>query len=322
MRSSAGRSIGLLAATALVGAPGCQTAGGRFLSLIGLQKEPLALAVLVEPGPAGAVQSLNPFTPYAGLQGALRDALGRPISVDLCFPFQGEGGLHSGWYDLAVVTPAQFARLESRERLPVLAVALDEQGRAAQPALLIVPAASPTRGIADLRGKVVAFGPAEDSRTHHAALQLLERAGLARTDLQLSPVPLPGSLKHFPNMRAVAQSVLAGSSDAGFITQAAWDALPERDARPGEPARAALRVLAATAALPDRLVVGSPKLDAPTADQVRAALLAVGRTRPEAVAPLGSAGFVEPEPELLAACRALAVGAAGPADKPGTPPGP
>jgi ABC-type phosphate/phosphonate transport system substrate-binding protein len=177
--------------------------------------------------------------------------------------------------------------------------------------VLIVAAGSTLQHVTDLRGQVVAFGPPDDSLTHHAALQLLQAAGLAPTDLALEALPVPGSLKHFPNTRATAQSVINGSSQAGFVPEADWAALPAQDAREGEPARGKLRVIAETTALPARLIVASVKMDDATAQRVREALVSMGARRPAALEPLEIAGYTTPGADVLAACRALQVAKPG-----------
>lgn len=283
---------------------GCQTAGLRFLSLVGLKKEPLAMALVVDQ-PTEAVGLLNPFTPYQPLQKAMGESLRRPIAVDLCMAFQVETGLKSGWHDLAVVSPAQYARLTQPEVFRTIVCSVDGRHRMSRPALLVVPADSDVRSAADLRGKVVAFGPAEDSRTHYAALKLLHEAGLRKQDLALDVLPIPGSLKHFPHMRAVALAVINGSATAGFIDEAAWEEFPEEDAAENTPARSKLRVIDRTKAVPDRIILASPTLDEATIGAIRTFLLQVGEKQPEVLSNLTAKAYAVPGEHTLAACREL-----------------
>jgi ABC-type phosphate/phosphonate transport system substrate-binding protein len=288
----------------LAAAAGCQTARSLLLSVIGVEKKPLAVALVMDVKPEAALAVLNPFPRYAALQQALAQELGRPVAVDPCFAFQAQRELETGWYHVAVVTPVQYARLPEPLTANVLVVPVDAQGRTARAAVLVVRADSSVRAAADLRGQSVAFGPEDDSRTHHAALQLLREAGLARTDLALEVLPVPGSLKHLPTAQSVLQAVIRGSAAAGFVDEAAWEELPDTGG-PDEPARDMLRIVGRTAALPDRLFVASPQLDEATADAVREALLRVGTQRPDALSPLGISGYAVPDAELLRACRAL-----------------
>ena len=300
---------------AVLGAAGCQTTGSYLLSTIGLKEKPLGVALVLEQNPGAAAAALNPFPRYTGLQRALSEDLNRPVAVDPCFQFQAQHGLNSGWYSAAVMTAAQYAALPSDVAWPVLAVPVDLQGRAAREAVLIVRARSDVQAVADLRGRIVAFGPRGDPRTHHAALQCLRQAGLKKTDLQLELLPVPLSLKHMPDARSVAQTVMNDSSAAGFIDIAAWEQLPEHQEADDQPARDQFRVIARTAALPGRLVVASPQLDQATTDRVRRALLAMSAAHPEALKALEIAGYRTPDAELLTACRELIVEPASEAPK-------
>ncbi len=288
-----------------VGLTGCQTAGLRMLRVIGLSEDPLAIALIVEQRPEEALKALNPFQRYTVLQRTLSADVDRPVSIEPCFVFQSRVGLDSGWYQLAVATPAQYAELAETLDLRVLAAPVDDKGEMLSRAVMIVRADSPIEEVAQLRGQAVAFGPVDSTLTHHAALQLIRSAGLKRTDLALDAVPVPGSLRHMPHPRAVAQAVANGSAAAGFITEADWQALPETDPRENEPARDDLRVVAHTLALPKCLLVASPKLDEPTVMEVREFLLAVGRDHPEAVAPLDIQGYEAVGKDVLSRCRQL-----------------
>jgi len=276
----------------------------RLLHVIGLAEKPLVVSLVLERSPdeSNPPPLLNPFEPYGELFKALGQAAGSKVIGDLCFPFQLEPNLGLGICHLAIVSPLQYAQITHREPFEVLAVAADEKDRAARSALLVVAASSPIQTVEELRGRKVAFGPLADARTHHAGLMLLAEHGLSATDLSLELLPLPGSLKHFPHMRGVAQSVINGSSDAGLIDVAAWERFPESDARPDEPVRDKLRVLAATVPLPDALILRSPTLDDATAGKVRQFLLSAASTAPDALRPLHLGGYHAPTPELLDTC--------------------
>lgn len=305
MRWNATQLTLFVAGLSLAGTAGCQSTGARFLSLIGVQEKPLVVA-LVADRTKGPLAIVNPFGPYEALQAVLREELDCPVPLDLCYPLQLESSLGSGICHLAVVSTGQYAGLPNRERFMVVAVPVDEQGRVARPALLVVAARSAIESVEDLRGKTVAFGPAYDARTHQAGLELLARHGLKKTDLSLELLPLAGALKHMPNMRAVAQTVINASSDAGFIDEAAWEALPEKSADGEEPARDRLRVVARTLAVPDRLILASPTLAEATVEKVRAALMLVERDHPDALTALHISGYRPPSDELLAVCGRLA----------------
>jgi phosphonate transport system substrate-binding protein len=300
--------LGLLASQS-----GCQSGatGASVLSLIGLSEKPLVVALIVEPG------VLNPFAPHEELRKAMSKAIKRPVRLDLCLPIQLEPNLQLGFYDFACVTPACYVEMSQRVRFDVIAAAADQAGRVARSAVLVVAADSEIEDVTDLRGKTVAFGPRDDARTHHAGLLLLRENGIAKADLSLEVLPLPGSLKHFAKSRDVAQSVINASSDAGFLDEAAFDAMPQTSSIDSEPARDRLRVIARTIPVPTKLVIRSPKAKADLVSKVTDFLLTADEKHPNALRPLLLSGYQAPSEQMLAACKDLSIkpSAAAPAEK-------
>lgn len=306
----AARLVPVLLLAALPGCQPAQTVGVSVLNLIGLAEKPLVVLHAAEPSgpPAGPLEALDPFAPFARFNAALGAAVKRTVVPDLCFSFQIEPNLTLGIGHIAIVSPLQYGRLKDRDKFSVLAVTIDMHGRTQRPALLVVAAGSPLQSPADLRGKTVAFGSSRDARRHTAALALLREHGLTPADLSLELFPVPGSLKMFPKSRDVAQSVLNASSDAGFVDEEDWDQFPQHDDRPDEPSRDRLRVIGRTLAVAERLILRAPPpaLDDATAGAIRDFLLSADRVAPEALKPLRWSGFREPTPELLAECVRLA----------------
>lgn len=295
------RIVWLAACAALAG--GCAP-GQRVLSALGVGRPPLVVAHVIDDPAAAVVGQVNPFPDYEKLRAALSKDLGRPVSVDVCLPFQAESGLDNGWYALAFITPHQWSQFGNRTREP-LAVRLDAAGRETHSALLIVKSDAAARSAADLRQKVIAFGPANDSRTHIAALQALEARGLKRGDWTLDLLPVPGSLKHIADARAAGQALQLGLADAAFVDELEFAGLPATAPTGDAIAQTKFRVLDRTAALPTRLVLRSPKLADAEAALVREALLAAAERHPAALQALRSAGFRAPSSATVAACAAL-----------------
>lgn len=279
---------------ALAALCGCQTATYGILNLIGLSRKPLVVLHVVKPlAPkvAEITRVINPFEPYRELRAALSDELDREVVPDICFNFQLGPNLALGAAQLAIVSPSDYAALGNREKFRVLAVPVDEQGRAQRNGLLVVPIESTIQSVEDLVGKTVAFGPEGNARTHHAALALLREHGVQRQQLSLELLPIPGSLKHMPNDRGVAQSVINGSSAAGFIDLRAWEQFPETSDDESLPMRSKLRVVAETAPVPDRLIIASPTLDAALTERITQFFVAAGTKHPNALKPLNCSGF-------------------------------
>jgi ABC-type phosphate/phosphonate transport system substrate-binding protein len=302
MHHQMSRAVLLLMVGVLVFQAGCQSgaAGASFLSLFGLSQKPVVMALVVERG------VLDPFKPHEKLRQAMSEAIKRPVRLDLCLPIQLEPNLNLGFYQFACITPGCYIEMNNRERFEVIAVAADEAGRVTRSALLVVPIDSEIKRVEDLRGKTVAFGPRGDARTHLAAMALLRDHGLVKTDLSLEVLPVPGSLKHFPQMRDIAQSVINHSSDAGFIDEAAFEMFPESAAPEGEPTRDKLRVIARTMPVPQKLVIRSPKVATDVANEVTDFLLTADRNHPDALRPLLFSAYRPASEQVLASCERLA----------------
>jgi ABC-type phosphate/phosphonate transport system substrate-binding protein len=287
---------------------GCQTTGLRFLNLVGLTHKPVAVALVSknEASPVlNVVGALNPFPAYVALQEAMAKGLDRPVGVEPCFAPQVEPGLRSGWYDLAVISPPQWAGFENRTDLRVVVAPVDQRDRIVRCAFLVVAADSPIRAVEELRGKSVAFGPPEDTLTHYAALALLRRQGVTTADLKLELLPIPGSLKHIADGRGLALSVISGGSAAGFIDEADFESLPVQGSGDSDPAQSKLRVVDRTLALPQRLIVASPSLDEHTVHRIRTLLVEMDRTNPSALKPLDVKAYRVPSAEDVERCVTL-----------------
>ena len=299
MRRCARLPVILACLTLMLAQAGCSVGAGgaRFLALFGITKKPVIIALVAKPG------VLDPFTPHEGLRKAMSDSLDRPVRLDLCLPIQLQPNLDLGFYDFAVVTAGAYAGMPGRDRFDIVAVTEDVTGTAERSAVLIVPVDSAIRRVEDLRGKRVAFGPQQDGRTHLAAIALLQDHGLKNTDLQLSLLPVPG-LRHMPDMREVAQTVVNESTDAGFMDEAAYDALPATaDGR--QPARDRLRVVAKTIPIAETLIIRSPKAETQTVRQVTDFLFAADTAHPEALRPLLVSGYRQPDADLKTHCDRL-----------------
>lgn len=290
MRPSASRVVSLWLAGLLIVQIGCQSGAGgaSILSLFGLSEKPVVIALPVEPG------VLNPFAPYEPLRKAMSKSINRPVRLDLCLPVQFEPNLMLGYCDLAVMTPASVLEMVHPERFDVIAMPVDDSGRAVHGSSLVVAAAGGLEKIADLRGKRIAFGPRADARTHHAGLALLREAGVRKRDLSLALLPIPGSLRHLSDMGEIARSVINGESDAGFIDEDALAGLGQVEIRDQ------LRMIGQTTPLPDQLIMGSPKLEKNLARKIVGFLLSAERKAPESLHPLLVAGYQEPTPDFEA----------------------
>jgi ABC-type phosphate/phosphonate transport system substrate-binding protein len=277
---------------------GCRHGGIPLINLLGISK-PVVIALSTD----GPIQALNPFSPYDRLRSALSHDIGHDVALDLCQPFQVVPGMNWGVYHLAIVSPRYFAEQSAGNQLEAVAVPVDEHNRVGRRALLIVKADSAIQKPEDLSGKNVGFGPNDNPRTEYAALSLLENSGVKRSDVAREVLPVPGSLRHYSNPRDLADAIISQKTDAGFIDEIDWEefaAAPESDRRL---AQTDFRVIAATAAIPDYVIVRAPKMDGDMNDRVQRvqqALVEMHRTHPDALRPLNVLGFRRPSAEMIA----------------------
>lgn len=299
MRHAAYRIIGFsMAGLGLLA--GCRSGGIPLLNLLPTGKTTTVIGLASDLKPLFSDDNIqiNQLERFEPLRKSAQVELGHAVLIDLCMELQLSPNLNLGLDQFALVTPAQFGRLPDREKYELLASSIDNAGRPGRSGVLVVSANSNTRAIGDLRGKVIGFGPERDARVNSAALKLLEDNGLKRTDLSLEALPIPGSLKVFPNSRAVVQSVINFSSDGGFVDEAYLESLPETAADKSEPARDKLRVIGRTAASPDWLVIAGAKADAAARARFKEFLLQVGKKNPESLTKLALSGFGAPTVEV------------------------
>jgi len=279
----------------------------RLLNLIGLTEKPLIISYVAEKtaNADAPLAILNPFANAEPLHQAMSKDLRRQTAPYLCLPFQLEFDLELGICQLAVISPVQYAALRDRSKFTPLAVSQDVSGRAARSGLLIATAESPIASIKDVKSKIVAFGPPRDGRTHHAALLLLSQNGIAKSDLALELFPVPGSLRTYPRSGEVADSVMRGQSEAGFIDEMYWDLLPDKDAGLGQPSKDRFKIIGRTIAVPERIVLASPKLDVPTREAVKKFFLSTAEKHPDVLTPLKFAGYAVATSDVLDAATKL-----------------
>lgn len=270
------------------------------ISLMAVEK-PMRLAMVTE-NPAELV---NPFSPYDPLLDALSAEIDQRVRLEPAFPFQVGPQLASGSYKLALATPAQYAQFPNASEVNILAIAADSAQHQSVPALLIVAVDSPIQTVADLRGKRVAFGAEDNSRSYHAARRLLRDNDLKRSDLAPSPVVL--ETFRFSQRSAVArtQLVLEDAVDAAFIDLREWESFPVEETGGSEPCQSKLRIVAQTVAVPDLMLLASPMLPADVAADIQQFLFAIGDQRPDLFSALPYAGFWPPTDSVVETCNKL-----------------
>jgi ABC-type phosphate/phosphonate transport system substrate-binding protein len=220
--------------------------------------------------------------------------LGREVHFELTFPLLLEPQLGVGWQQFAIVSPAHYAALAKPDEFPVVAVGGAAAEQPCRPAYFVAPANSAIRELRDARNELIAFGPAEDSRLFLAAALALDEVGISRGDLKRQIIPVPGSLMHHRNSADATKAVLDGAAGVAVVDSLWFDALPEASPDSMTPSKSRLRVIARTIALPDRVILRSPKIEPGLDLRMREFLLAAHTRHPTAMQRLKIGAFAEP----------------------------
>lgn len=270
------------------------------INLIGLEK-PIRTALVTD----RVEELLNPQLSYNPLLLEMRKMLGRPVGLEPAFTHQAEPLLIEGHFQMAVATPMQFAQFSTIDQADAMVMPSPLIGKASRPAVLVVKADSTVEQALDLRGKRIGFGPKNNARTYFAALALLDESGIAPAEIKRGLLLEDSLWRHQLAARGRAESLLNGYIDAAFIDEAAWDKFPEKDERATEPCQSKLKVIARTVAVPDRIWLASPTLDAGTRERITNFLLKAREDHPDPLKWLNIGGYEMVDEQTLANCRKL-----------------
>jgi phosphonate transport system substrate-binding protein len=178
-------------------------------------------------------------------------------------------GLASGKIDLAWL--GGFTYVEARHRshggvTPIVQRAEDEKFTSR----FIVPADSPAKSLADLKGKTFAFGSASSTSGHLMPRYFLMQAGV-QPDTDFKTVAFSGAHD------ATVAFVASGRAEAGVLNSSVWDKLVEAK----NPNVAKVRVLATTPAFYDYNWTVRPGLDPALTRKLTQAFLKLDPAKPE-----------------------------------------
>jgi phosphonate transport system substrate-binding protein len=134
----------------------------------------------------------------------------------------------------------------------------------------IVPADSPVKSLADLKGKTFAFGSASSTSGHLMPRYFLMQAGI-KPDTDFKAVAFSGAHD------ATVAFVAAGRAEAGVLNASVWDKLTESQ----NPNAAKVRVLASTPTYYDYNWTVRPGMDATLTRKIADAFLKLDPAKPE-----------------------------------------
>ncbi len=241
--------------------------------------------------------------PWDALGRAMTRRLGRPVYFEQLKLFQIANHLGTGRCHFALVSGDAYRSLRA-QGVPV--TVLLEPRTLRRQGLIVASAESDIHSIEDLAGRRFAFGPRKDPVLFYNTLEVLDRAGIAPSDLQQELVitGFDGSLQNHASSRDAAREIVYGlGTDAGVIESNEYAAFPESGGQ-GVPllytfSKDQFRGLGKTdvieaITLPDcKLLMGegvAPDLAKP----VRSLLIAAHIRTPGAIHDLGFARFEAP----------------------------
>jgi phosphonate transport system substrate-binding protein len=178
-------------------------------------------------------------------------------------------GLATHKIDLAWLGGFTFVQAKLRTNggvVPIVQRAEDEKFTSR----FIVPADSPAKSLADLKGKTFAFGSASSTSGHLMPRYFLMQAGID-ADKDFKAVAFSGAHD------ATVAFVAAGRADAGVLNASVWDKLNEAH----NPNAAKVKVLASTPTYYDYNWTVRPGLDAALSRKIADAFLKLDPSKPE-----------------------------------------
>jgi phosphonate transport system substrate-binding protein len=195
--------------------------------------------------PAEMHRRLRPLMDY--LSAELKRPVQLKLSADLS---KAADDLASGNVDIAYLTPVAYIKAQRAGGARLVAKTVTRGEKSFQ-LMLVVRHDSPIKSVRDLAGKSFAFGdPAA----------ILQRAVLVNAGLRLEQLGSHKFIGHYDN---IARGVASGDFDAGIL----------KDTTAYEWERKGLRILHASPPLPPYNIAVSRRVDEPTRNALRQALL-------------------------------------------------
>lgn len=178
----------------------------------------------------GSLSILEIFetAPFRVVQNGVTEAVGRPTQFMVLQPKQIHAHLLSGRVQFAFIDEGDEDQVLADDAGVVIAKPVFQERAPSSTGLFVVAVDSPLADLAELKGKRVAFGPANHPVLHWAALAELEAAGVEEDDLAKQLLPIPGSLQHHINSLESAKAALFKvEADVGVVDEDDFMSWPE-----------------------------------------------------------------------------------------------
>lgn len=215
----------------------------------------IRVALLPDENASTIVQNAQP------LKAHLEKTLSRPVELVVTTDYSSMiEAMRFGRIEVAYFGPLSYVLARSKSEIEAFAVGVS-RGSPTYTSVVIVPADSPAKSVADLKGTTVAYGDNASTSSHLVPRAMLQDRGLvANRDYKTVYVGAHD---------AVARTVEAGRVQAGALSRPIFDSL----VKGGKIDGAKVRVLAETAAIPNYPIAYQSKLPAELKAQIRAAFL-------------------------------------------------
>lgn len=248
--------------------------------------------------------------PFKEVQSGVGQAIGRNTQFIMLEPEQIQPHLASGYVQFAFVDAGDEAEVTKDGAGEVIARPVFKEHPPTCTALFVVAKDSPIQSLSDLKGKRVAFGPANHPALHWAALEAIEAAGVPQEELQHELItftagPQVNSYQfHINSIESAKAALLKVEADVGVVDKADYDKWPDEGG--GEILSGAATVLSLSVAkdqlriigetepvllFPSGAVVASSKADPKMVDEVRDYLTKKLPTNKNVVDGLGLVGY-------------------------------
>jgi phosphonate transport system substrate-binding protein len=191
----------------------------------------------------------------------LSQTLGMPVDMVVTTDYSSMiEAMRFGRIDVAYFGPLSYVLARSKAEIEAFAVGVS-RGSPTYTSVVIVPAASTVKTVADLKGRMVGYGDTASTSSHLVPRAMIQDAGLvAKIDYQTV---------YLGAHDAVARSVETGKVDAGALSRPIFDSL----VKSGKIDGAKVRVLAETGAIPNYPMAMQSKLSPELKAKLRSAFL-------------------------------------------------
>lgn len=231
------------------------TASGMVAHAQNLDPKTLRVALLPDENASTIIQNAQPLKAY------LEKTLNRNIELVVTTDYSSMiEAMRFGRIEIAYFGPLSYVLAKSKSDIEAFAVGVSH-GSPTYTSVVITQTDSPVKQLADLKGKVMAYGDQASTSSHLVPRAMIEDAGLvAERDYKTVYVGAHD---------AVARAVETGKASAGALSRPIYESLLQSKKIDG----AKVRVVAETKPIPNYPMAMQAKLAPQLKEQIRAAFV-------------------------------------------------